>query len=248
MSDNDFQVAIEQFYRVSLKLRDEWQKEDIPQECHVSGQYLKRRSRKWMKVSSSWKKQSVSVDSKLCDKQETEAEESETEDDIMQLGNWTEDEAEHKAELEEEEVELGRRIYCQLEHNILYSRSYSVPVVYFNVFLPSGELLTLDDLWENSLSQLPNNQNNSWTFITQQEHPFLRRPFFHFHPCHTAELMKQVLHLQSSMSPGVYLLSWLSSIAPLVHLDLSLAYGHEIMEEPTDHLLSSISSSVISSG
>lgn len=31
-----------------------------------------------------------------------------------------------------------------------------------------GELLTLDDLWENSLSQVPNNPDNSWTFITQQ--------------------------------------------------------------------------------
>ena len=52
----------------------------------------------------------------------------------MGVDDWTEDEAEHKADLEE----TGSMIYCQLEHNILYSRSYGVPVVYFNIFLPSN--------------------------------------------------------------------------------------------------------------
>ena len=32
ISENDFQLAIEQFFQVSLKLHDEWQKEDIPPE------------------------------------------------------------------------------------------------------------------------------------------------------------------------------------------------------------------------
>src|SRR6218665_3557078 len=35
MSETDFQLAIEQFYRVSLKLRDEWQQDDIPPEVIV---------------------------------------------------------------------------------------------------------------------------------------------------------------------------------------------------------------------
>jgi len=36
----------------------------------MHGKYLKRKTRKWMKVSSSWKKKKVSLDSKVSDEHE----------------------------------------------------------------------------------------------------------------------------------------------------------------------------------
>jgi len=171
-------------------------------------------------------------------------------------------------------------VLCQMEHHIVYSRSYSVPLLFFNICKPGGELVALNELWACVTSQNDIGQD-LWTVITQQEHPLLRRPFFHLHPCHTSELLKQInphpvgqcngmstriklekesngyqidLPLQPEsidtalakqescettrhdvskvdgsdpdMLPRAYLVAWLSSVAPLVMLQLSHKYAN----------------------
>ncbi|XP_013400486.1 ubiquitin-like-conjugating enzyme ATG10 isoform X2 [Lingula anatina] len=141
-----------------------------------------------------------------------------------------------------------RVISC--EYHVVYSDSYSVPVLYFNMYHDSGKLLTLDEIWslvpqiyQSRLSQ------ERWTFLTQQEHPILGRPYFQLHPCHTASLMKHSVlsratkpeistdtaqglagvsatsHTPSMRRKGSYLVQWLSSVAPVVRLGMSLEYG-----------------------
>lgn len=100
------------------------------------------------------------------------------------------------------------------EYHIIYSLSYAVPVLYFNAFKANGRLLTLDEL----LSVIPCqfSVQDKWQFITQHEHPILGRPFFQLHPCHTETMMSK-LNLHTG-----YLIAWLSSVAPAIHLQLPI--------------------------
>ncbi len=64
--------------------------------------------------------------------------------------------------------------------------------------------------WEDILQELPaasrklgNEESSRWTFITQQEHPVVRRPWHAPHPCETAALMRLLLtSADADVSPG----------------------------------------------
>lgn len=106
------------------------------------------------------------------------------------------------------------------EYHILYSTSYSVPVLYFNVRNTAGKLLSLGDVW-NILNVSKEELKDKWSFVSQQEHPILLRPYFYLHPCKSFELFKVCEN--SSVNPFV---TWLSSIAHIVHLNVALEYGN----------------------
>lgn len=127
-------------------------------------------------------------------------------------------------------AEKKESIYV-FEFNIVYSTSYGVPVLYFNVYSPEGSLLLLHqviELLSNTNANFNCSQIDKWTFITQGEHPFLGIPFFYLHPCKTGEFMAQVF--ESTQGKGKtseeslhdkYLVSWLSFFGPLVGLFVS---------------------------
>lgn len=114
----------------------------------------------------------------------------------------------------------------QYEYHILYSCSYSAPVLYFRAFTLEGRSLMLEDVWS---SVHPNFrhclQNSPLTAITQQEHPLLGQPFFMLHPCRTEEFMRPVLQeAQEEPRPVNYVLLWLSVVGPVVGLEVPLKY------------------------
>ncbi|XP_023117430.1 ubiquitin-like-conjugating enzyme ATG10 [Amphiprion ocellaris] len=115
----------------------------------------------------------------------------------------------------------------QFEYHILYSCSYSSPVLYFRAFTLEGRSLSLEEVWS---SVHPNFrlrlQNSPLNTITQQEHPLLGQPFFVLHPCRTEEFMRPVLQVaQDQHRPVNYVLSWLSVVGPVVGLDVPLKYS-----------------------
>ena len=133
-----------------------------------------------------------------------------------------------------------------LEYHVLYSLSYAVPVLYFTASYDSGKQLPLEDTWHHLVSRVHSSgETDGWAQVTQQEHPLLGRPFYHVHPCHTAEVMahaegrengvtspQQPLqnadddHGMSLESRDLnYLLTWLSTFGPLVGLGMPLAYA-----------------------
>lgn len=117
------------------------------------------------------------------------------------------------------------------EYHIIFSSSYSVPVLYFNACFTDGKLLNLDQLEKLIQSQfLETFQENKWSILTQQEHPYLRSPFFMLHPCNTADLLNSIASVPSKINP---LISWLSSIGHLIDLQLDSRYGATIYEEPS---------------
>ncbi|XP_028053140.1 ubiquitin-like-conjugating enzyme ATG10 isoform X4 [Camellia sinensis] len=87
-----------------------------------------------------------------------------------------------------------------------------------------GQPLVLDDIEKD----LPANSakvlmESKWTFITQEEHPYLNRPWHTLHPCGTSEWMKLLFITDASQAKGgvafeKYLVSWLSVVGQVVRL------------------------------
>lgn len=122
----------------------------------------------------------------------------------------------------------NRQDILTFEYQIIYSDSYSVPVLYFNVYRQDGSLLPLPLVWE----LVPDHYrerlaSDKWTFLTQTEHPYLGRPFYQLHPCHTDKLMACVFTVDqpSSAGSGNYLIGWLCAVGPVVLLDMPFEYG-----------------------
>lgn len=107
------------------------------------------------------------------------------------------------------------------QYHIIHSLSYQVPVIYFNVWKSNGQLLSLDELW-NAVNPCFKEQvaQNKWYTLTQQEHPYLFKPFFYFHPCHTEAFLNDFGNPKCNV-----LITWLSSIGQVIWLNLDLSYG-----------------------
>lgn len=122
------------------------------------------------------------------------------------------------------------------EYHVVYSPSYRVPVLYFNATFPSGKLIPLQEVWQLlSPIHVRSGSGTEWGTVTQQEHPLLCCPFYHIHPCHTADVMgTNVTQNPSKLECGhrnetdshraQYLLSWLTIYGPTIGLNLSLNY------------------------
>ncbi|KAJ0234084.1 Ubiquitin-like-conjugating enzyme ATG10 [Hirschfeldia incana] len=111
------------------------------------------------------------------------------------------------------------------DYHIIYSASYMVPMLYFRGYSSDGKPLSLDvikrDLPSSSVSLL---LESKWTFITQEEHPYLNRPWFKLHPCGTEEWIKLLSESRSSdgcqMPIELYLVSWFSVVGQVVGLKI----------------------------
>ena len=124
-------------------------------------------------------------------------------------------------DLTETAIVLGgtskRLLNC--EYHVLYSSSYSVPALYFKIHESNGKALRLEEFWDIVPEAFSNatSGESKWKFVTQQEHPFLGSPFFHLHPCHTAEAMRAI---RKENSDFPFLLSWFSCYGPFANLFL----------------------------
>ncbi|KAJ4954049.1 hypothetical protein NE237_030881 [Protea cynaroides] len=114
------------------------------------------------------------------------------------------------------------------DFHIVHSASYRVPVLYFRAYSSDGRFLALDDmktvLPHSSLKIL---EESKWTFITQEEHPYLNQPWYTLHPCGTSEWMKLLFLGDDSLTKEgtaiqLYLVSWLSVVGQVVGLRIPL--------------------------
>ncbi|KAL8572243.1 hypothetical protein ACOMHN_022480 [Nucella lapillus] len=123
----------------------------------------------------------------------------------------------------EASVTSPQTCFLRYQYHVVYSASYSVPVLYFNVCKPDGKRLSLEEVWVRVPADHQQRlDHHKWATLTQQEHPYLGSPYFMLHPCHTASLMAQVPCPQDTR---YYLVKWLSSVGQVVGLELSPKYG-----------------------
>ncbi|XP_004290115.1 PREDICTED: ubiquitin-like-conjugating enzyme ATG10 [Fragaria vesca subsp. vesca] len=121
-------------------------------------------------------------------------------------------------------VESSGSQVCYYDFHIIYSDSYRVPVLYFRGYYIDGQPLGWDEI-EKDLPVCSSKVllESKWTFITQEEHPHLNRPWYKLHPCGTSEWMKLLFLGDESLAErGVaveqYLVSWLSVVGQVVGL------------------------------
>ncbi|XP_031497211.1 ubiquitin-like-conjugating enzyme ATG10 isoform X2 [Nymphaea colorata] len=114
------------------------------------------------------------------------------------------------------------------DFHIIYSASYRVPILYFRGYNIGGQPLDWSTIKEDlPLSSVKMLDESRWTFITKEEHPYLKRPWFTLHPCGTGDWMK-LLFLDKVASVGRaacipnYVLSWLSMVGQAVGLKVPL--------------------------
>ncbi|KAL3517905.1 hypothetical protein ACH5RR_020494 [Cinchona calisaya] len=112
------------------------------------------------------------------------------------------------------------------DFHVVYSTSYRVPVLYFRAYHSDGQVLILDDVEKsipvNSAKLL---MESKWTFITQEDHPYLNRPWYTLHPCGTSEWMKLLFNNELGVAEGgvvvaKYLVSWFSVVGQVFGLKI----------------------------
>ncbi|KAK3248469.1 hypothetical protein CYMTET_42067 [Cymbomonas tetramitiformis] len=97
-----------------------------------------------------------------------------------------------------------------LDLHIVYSPSYRVPVLYLRCYRSDGKELSWDDFDGILPSKQEKKSQTLETFMSQEEHPHLRRPWFAIHPCQTAELLC-LMHQQELLSTSCPQSSYISS-------------------------------------
>lgn len=102
--------------------------------------------------------------------------------------------------------------------HVVFSESYSVPVLYFNISRLDGSLLSLDEIWNRFKHR---ESSTMYETLTQQEHPILQRPFFVLHPCHTDKVLRGVADQPAKKR----FLFWLSIYGQSIGLPVSVNYA-----------------------
>ncbi|KAK4375012.1 hypothetical protein RND71_005689 [Anisodus tanguticus] len=115
------------------------------------------------------------------------------------------------------------------DFHIIYSSSFRAPVLYFRAYCSDGEPMAIEDLEKDFPSYTAQELAISkWTFITQEEHPYLNRPWYTLHPCGTSDWMKLLFSNEPSVVShgGVavekYLTSWFSVVSPIFGVKIPL--------------------------
>ncbi|KAI8643251.1 autophagocytosis associated protein [Parasitella parasitica] len=94
----------------------------------------------------------------------------------------------------------------QLEHHVVYSSSYQVPVIYFTASFSDGSPLSYQEIFQYVVPNLYQD-----AVITQNDHPILGVPYWYVHPCDTRSLMETMAFDQPD-----YIKVWLSVYGPIV--------------------------------
>ncbi|KAM5532432.1 hypothetical protein V8D89_013926 [Ganoderma adspersum] len=88
---------------------------------------------------------------------------------------------------------------------IVLSATFEVPTLYFTLHGASGSPLSLEEIMKSSLFRpqaLPSADGNtfavtlpesSFALLSQGDHPTLGTPSWYFHPCHTADVVGEIL-------------------------------------------------------
>ena len=252
-------ISYEEFLRLSvalharsLEIGDAWELRTSPQSKSSlqTRQYLvKKATRLWKKVGRDEGKEGDVDEVALAGDTSCLVEES----DVAYLDRST-------------DKSICRDSAVHIEYHVLHSVSYQVPVLYFNAAFSNGRSLVLEDIWGLLSPDLVSRKADRWKLVTQQEHPYLGRPFYHIHPCHTATVMGKAMQcfadggkeegrtekesggedsmkVEGETTEGStrkeegrekenkevqgrnYLITWLSTFAPVIGLDCSLKYA-----------------------
>ena len=167
--------------------------------------------------------------------------------------HWIEDNAtigEDEIDSSGSNVELDESIVdtCNPRHydvtewtfSVVFHDTWRVPTLYFHVHDIDGTPITRDKVVTILLSSTRGNETDTintngsmseeqtWDFVSQEEHPMTGKPSFFLHPCQTAAKMELLLCQPKQYCP---LLSWMSMILPSVGCTISPYVYHEAQKK-----------------
>jgi len=123
--------------------------------------------------------------------------------------------------------------------SVVFHDTWRVPTLYFQVhdidgtpISRDGVLTILLDGTSGSTTSINANgsmtEEQTWDFVSQEEHPMTGKPSFFLHPCQTATKMELLLQQPKHYCP---LLSWMSMILPSVGCTISSYVYHEAQKK-----------------
>lgn len=119
---------------------------------------------------------------------------------------------------------LNGEIYS-LNLHIVYSESYTVPVLYLNLFKSNGSIAKYEEIYDYfRLNKDELKICGSDLILTQQEHPILFRPFYFLHPCKTSEWMIAT-NLNDQGKKLNFTLKWLSFVFSALNISFDIKYA-----------------------
>mmetsp|Transcript_20907 Transcript_20907/g.29949 ORF Transcript_20907/g.29949 Transcript_20907/m.29949 type:complete len:242 (-) Transcript_20907:340-1065(-) len=163
-------------------------------------------------------------------------------DDDMTIGEDEVDSSLGNVELDESTATVHN---CNSSHvtewtfSVVFHETWRVPTLYFHVHDIDGSPITRDDVLTILLGGTRGNttgtnangsmtEEETWDFVSQEEHPMTGKPSFFLHPCQTAAKMELLLHQPKHYCP---LLSWMSMILPSVGCTISPYVYHEAQKK-----------------
>ena len=96
--------------------------------------------------------------------------------------------------------------------SVVYSHTYTAPVLYFTVHHLDGTPCDRDDVvaWLQQTHQL-NTMDLSWDIVSVDQHPMTAEPSFFLHPCSTKQWLYRMTD-PCKDSPALSLLSWMAMV------------------------------------
>ncbi|XP_014210701.1 ubiquitin-like-conjugating enzyme ATG10 [Copidosoma floridanum] len=185
MTWEEFVDNAEKLVRLSDEISDHWK---FPGDKALPGQaYLTRQEKLF-----------VPIDHPMDDERLEDGLNIECDDE-----KWCEELNEHRDPYEYPVVKERPLI---IEHHVLWSMSYSVPVIYFNGW--KSDYPGINPVSVEIAQKLLETDKLAYNELSQAIHPLLGRPFLHLHPCGSPELLRSVAQSTNK------LVSWLSAVAP----------------------------------
>ncbi|KAI9498317.1 autophagocytosis associated protein [Zychaea mexicana] len=207
MNRTEFHKAINAFYNNTLSCEAEpnWTFVD-----HIRNKYLKRTT--FLPIEGSAMASEIMPETSL--EEQTEA--------LQQVSDPAT--AEREVMVTDSLSGVEAKMHVTVEHHIVYSPGYQVPVLYFNGYDADGTALSLDEVYrwvvskgmQSSLQH--GNRLSAQGSISQEEHPALGLPFYYIHPCETQSMMRSISH---DIDINTYIKTWLSFIGPAAGCTLS---------------------------
>lgn len=118
----------------------------------------------------------------------------------------------------------------RVHYHIVLDPTFCQPTLLVLARHCDGSALSTDEVWAHLSADMHAHRNSPFVF-TEVEHPVLGTPCFALHPCRTENLMALMRSARSAggVEPsggGSYLVSWWSTIAPIVRLPNRLCWYH----------------------
>lgn len=116
--------------------------------------------------------------------------------------------------------------FTEWSFSVVFHEIWRVPTLYFDVNGSDGTPITREEVVRLVSDSMTEEQ--SWDFISQEEHPMTGSPSFFLHPCQTVAKMELLLlQEQHNLCP---LLSWMSMILPSVGCSINPVVYNEAMK------------------